>query len=436
MQDPTELGRLLSDLIADLQDLSVLWQLGVLAVCVGLGWLAGRYARSRRLAPPSGRLDQTARITVGSFNRIVSPLVALALVLLGRWSLRHYSSVHLLDLAVPLLFSFALVQIVVYLLRHAFAPSGMLRYWERTIAWGIWIGVALYITGWLADLRAVLDSLRFSIGKTQISMLAVLSGLLSVAVTVVLALWVGRIVEARLQGAQGLDASVRAVLSKLTRTVLVILAVLIALPLVGIDLTVLSVFGGALGVGIGFGLQKIAANYISGFIILLDRSISPGDLITIDNKYGSVSRLTSRYIVVRGLDGTEAIIPNETVVSSTVVNHSYSDKVARIDLPIQVGYRTDLDLALRLLQQTAEGNPRVLASPSPTAFLKDFGDSGVNLELYVWIDDPESGRANLKSDLYLAIWKAFQLHAIEIPYPQREVRIIAPAEPPAFRPLP
>src|SRR5512143_965355 len=129
MQDPTELGRLLSDLIADLQDLSVLWQLGVLAVCVGLGWLAGRYARSRRLAPPSGRLDQTARITVGSFNRIVSPLVALALVLLGRWSLRHYSSVHLLDLAVPLLFSFALVQIVVYLLRHAFAPSGMLRYW-------------------------------------------------------------------------------------------------------------------------------------------------------------------------------------------------------------------------------------------------------------------------------------------------------------------
>jgi len=215
------------------------------------------------------------------------------------------------------------------------------------------------------------------------------------------------------------------VFSKLAKSVLVIVAVLIALPLVGIDLIVLSVFGGALGVGIGLGLQKIAANYMSGFIILLDHSISLGALVTIDNRYGEVTKLTARYIVVKGLDGTEALIPNESVVSSTVINHSYSDRRARVDVPIQVSYQSDVELALRLMMDAANGHARVIQDPQPVALLKEFADSGINLELFVWIDDPEKGKGNLRSELNLEIWRAFQANRIEIPFPQREVRIVS-----------
>jgi small-conductance mechanosensitive channel len=424
MQEQSEIRNLVVELAADLQDARILWQLGALAACLILAWLVTRLARRRWATAGPADPDQTLRITMGGVNRLIFPLTALALVMLARWILKRHQPVHLLEVANALLFSFALVQIVVYLLRHAFAPSGVLRYWERTVAWLIWIGLALHITGLLGELRILLDGLRIGIGKQDVSVLEILTGLLSVAVTVVVALWAGSLIEGRLQAARELDPSLRAVVAKLTRTVLVVLAVLIALPLVGIDLTVLSVFGGAVGVGIGFGLQKIAANYISGFIILLDRSISPGALITIDNRYGAVTRLTGRYIVLRSLDGTEAIIPNETVVSSTVVNHSYSDNVVRVEIPVQISYQSDIEQALQLMQQAAWHHPRVVKKPEPVALVLAFADSGINLELYAWIADPEGGKGNLRSDIYRELWKLFKANGIEIPFPQREVRIL------------
>jgi small-conductance mechanosensitive channel len=429
MQEQAQIRNLLVALAADLQNASILWQIGALIGALLAAWLATRAARGRWTAVQPGDPDQTLRIAVGGVNRLIFPLSALVLVALARWLLQRHQTVHLLDVGVALLFSFALVQLAVYLLRHAFSPSGMLRYWERTIAWLIWIGLALYITGLLAEVHVLLDRMRISVGKQDVSVLEILTGLLSVAVTVVLALWVGRLIEARLQRARELDPSTRAVLSKLARTALVVLAVLIALPLVGIDLTVLSVFGGALGVGIGFGLQKIAANYLSGFIILLDRSISPGALVTIDNRYGAVTRLTARYIVLRSLDGTEAIIPNETVVSSTVINHSYSDNVVRVEVPIQISYRSDLELALDLMQKAAWHHPRVVKKPEPLALVVGFADSGIDLELYAWIADPENGKGNLRSELYLELWKVFKGRGIEIPFPQREVRILPGSAP-------
>ena len=192
----------------------------------------------------------------------------------------------------------------------------------------------------------------------------------------------------------------------------------------GIDLTVLSVFGGALGVGIGLGLQKIAANYISGFIILLDRSISPGALG--HHRQPLRPGDTTHCALHRGPQSgwTEAIIPNETVVSSTVINHTYSNQTVRVAVPIQVSYQSDVELALRLMRECAERHPRVLKEPAAVALLKQFGESGVDLELYVWIGDPENGTGNLRSDLYLDLWKAFRAHAIDIPFPQREVRIL------------
>ena len=214
------------------------------------------------------------------------------------------------------------------------------------------------------------------------------------------------------------------VFSRLATALLVLLAVLIVLPLVGIDLTVLSVFGGAIGVGLGFGLQKIASNYVSGFIILLDRSIRIGDLITVDNFYGEVKNITTRYVVVRALDGREAIIPNELLIATTVLNHSYSNRQIRLALNLQVAYRSDLQRATQLMEEVARKHQRVLADPPPKAFLLRFADSGVDLELGVWIGDPENGVLSIRSELLLEIWRAFQEAGIEIPYPQREVRIL------------
>jgi len=198
----------------------------------------------------------------------------------------------------------------------------------------------------------------------------------------------------------------------------------VVLPLIGVDLTVLSVFGGALGVGLGLGLQKIASNYVSGFIILLDRSIRLGDMITADGHYGEVTRITTRYVVVRALTGVEAIIPNDMLVTTTVQNHSYSDRSVRLMVKVQVAYDTDMAEALKVLEGVARGHPRVLKDPEPTAQVLILADSGVDLELGFWIKDPERGSQNVRSDVSLALLAEFRARGIEIPVPQREVRML------------
>ena len=245
-----------------------------------------------------------------------------------------------------------------------------------------------------------------------------------VIAVILVVLLAGRVLEARLMAAHGMDMTLRVMLTKLLRAVLVLFALLVALPAAGIDLTALSVFGGALGVGIGFGLQKIASNYISGFIILFDRSVKIGDLVTVDNRVGKVTIMTARYVVVRSLDGAEAIIPNETMITSTVINHSYSDRKMCVTIPVQIGYRSDLDTATQVLIEAARAHPRALQDPAPGVLVTAFADNGINLELGVWINDPEEGRARLRSDIYRVVWREFQAKGIEIPYPQRDVRLV------------
>jgi small-conductance mechanosensitive channel len=207
--------------------------------------------------------------------------------------------------------------------------------------------------------------------------------------------------------------------------------VLVTLPAVGIDITVLSVFGGALGVGLGFGLQKVASNYISGFIILLDRSIRIGDLVTVDNQYGEVSQINTRYTLLRALDGTETIVPNENFITQTVVNHSLSEPTVRVAVSVGVSYNTDLDHARELMLAAADEHARVVhddPEAPPRVFLKEFADSSIVLELAVWIRDPSEGQANLKSDLNWSIWRAFKAAGVEIPFPQRVIHM-PPAQP-------
>jgi small-conductance mechanosensitive channel len=405
----------------DLQDPSVLWQIGTIALCLLLAWAADRaVARRAPSAPGSRRVE----VGLGGVRRVVFPLVALLLILVARPILQRYVNVALLDLAVPLLGSLAAIRGAVYVLRVAFGTSSLIAAFERAIATAVWGLFALYILGLLPEVIETLQAITLPIGKARVSLWDLGWGILGIAVTILAALWLGGLIEARLMRAATIHANVRVALARIAKTLLVFLAVVIALPLAGLDLTLLSVFGGAFGVGLGFGLQKIASNYVSGFIVLLDRSIRLGDVITADNFYGVVKEMTTRYTVVKALDGREAIIPNETLITSTVLNHSYTDKRVRIPMQVQVGYATDVEQVLRLCEEVARAHPRVLRDPAPAAALAGFGDSGLNLELGFWIRDPEEGTLGVRSDIALALLKAFRERGIEIPFPQREVRIL------------
>jgi len=410
----------LSEFISNLEQTAIILQLSVLVVSLFLSWGINRLIL-QRLNKSKG----ISKIGYGSLARILFPLIALLLVIPGRTILKTKYSIHFLNIVVPLLFALILIRIFVYALRQVFTSRNWLHTSERFFAMSIWTGFALYLTGFLPDILEALNYFSVSIGNQRISLLNILSGFVSIFVTLLAAMWLGRILEHRVMAAENLNINSRVILAKLIRALLIIVGVLVALSLAGIDITILSVFGGALGIGIGFGLQKIASNYVSGFIILLDRSIHPGDVLTVDGRFGKVSQLTARYMVLKSNDGTEAIIPNETLVSSTVINHSYSNRQIRIKIPLQISYQSDLKIAMKIMKQAAIKQPRVLDDPETNVYLKSFGENGIDLEMGIWISDPEEGQIGLCSDINLEIWYEFQKAGIEIPYPQRDIRIIS-----------
>ena len=374
--------------------------------------------------PGAGRAWELGR---GGLKRIAFPVLALLLVLLARVVAQEWISVGLFALAIPLLASLAVIRVVFYVLRVSLVGATWLAPFERVFALLVWAIVALHILGLLPDLIAVVESVSFTAGKQKLSLWHLLQGLVAVLATVLAALWLASAVEARLDRATGLDDNLRQVFARLTKALLIVLAVLIVLPMVGIDVTTLSVFGGALGVGLGFGLQKIASNYVSGFIILLDDSIRIGNTISVGADRGEVTRITTRYTVLKNVSGVEALVPNELLVSSVVQNESYSNPQMRLGLPVQVSYDSDLERAMAIMVAAAQAQQRVLADPPPAVFLKEFADSGINLELGVWIADSGKGTGQLRSDINLAIWHEFKQAGISIPFPQREVRILKEA---------
>ena len=418
-----QIGVLLTGVWADLQQPAILWQAGVLALCLLVAWWLGRLLQWR--APENSA--EAFKRGAAAYRRVVFPLLAMLLLVAGRAALGHWHSTSLLKVAIPLFGALAVIRIAVYLLRLAFARASWLDGFERSIATVVWAALALHLTGLLPDIVAWLSEVELSMGKHRLSLWTLLSTVFWAGLTLLVALWAGAALEARLMRAESLHSSLRVVAARLAKAVLVVVAVLAVLPLMGVDVTVLSVFGGALGVGLGFGMQKIASNYMSGFIILLDRSIRLGDMITVDNQYGEVTRITTRYAVVRSLTGVEAIIPNDTLVTTTVLNHSYSDRRVRLAVRVLVSYRTDMNEAFGLLLAAAAAQPRVLKDPEPTAQVMQMADNGVDLELGFWIDDPERGNQNVRSDISVAVLAAFRAKGIEIPYPQREVRLTAAA---------
>lgn len=412
------------------------WALVVIVVAVAGGWLVSGLVRRRveaRLAAAtmrSGAAIDALRFSIDGFRRLAFPVTALLLLAAGEAVLRfsrvltRTADARLLRLALTLLAAMALIRLLVYVLRRVFSNLSFIAASERVIALAIWLVVALHVTGALGDVVEWLDATKIPIGASKVSLWVVAMGALSVLVTLLAALWIGSALEARLMRAQQLEPNLCVVASRALKALLLLVAVLLGLSMVGIDLTVLSVFGGALGVGLGLGLQRIASNYVSGFIILLDKSLRIGDLITVDKYTGTVTQINTRYTVIRALDGTEAIVPNEKLVAEPVTNQSYSDRKVLIRSNVQVSYATDVDRALALLQQAARVSPRVLDDPAPGAALVDFGADGLNLALTFWIGDPENGRLNVTSEVNREILRLFRENGIEIPFPQRDVRVV------------
>jgi len=438
MAEPTLLQEVVNVVRTGLTEPKALWQLAIIGAGIAVGTVLSRYlqariqARAATLGEPSDLRTNVLRFSMSSARRLAFPLGAFVTILIGALALRaagvapSVGDVHLLHLAMTLFAAMAGIRLVVYILRRSLPNTTWLVTAERWIAGLVWVSIALYLTGVLGDVTQVLESVRIPIGRAPISLLDLLVGAVSVVVTVLGALWVGSLIETQLMGAQNLTANSRVVLVRFVKSLLMVLAVLIALASVGIDLTVLSVFGGALGVGLGLGLQRIASSYVSGFIILLDRSLSIGDRITVDKYHGQVTRINTRYTVIDLLNGTETILPNEMLVANPVVNHSLSTPQVKAVIKVTVGYAVDIDRALALLVECAAEQPKVLKQPAPGAAVTALGADGVELELGFWIPDVTAG--GLRSDVARAVLRRFAAEGIDIPFPQRDVRLVSVPE--------
>lgn len=416
MNEKSQALRLINDLLADVRDPGFIWQVVALVACIGSALLIARWWWSRH-EEGAGRLSDAGA-------RLAFPLVGMLLTGVALSTLGSFMRLNLLKLAMPLLGSLALVRGVVFVLRQAFPRATWLTAWERIIAVTVWGWLALYITDLAPFVIDAMESVQFHVGKQQVDLWTVLRGIATIFLTVVFALWIAGVIETRLMRIQTLDANLRIVGVRVAKAALTVVAILTSLALVGIDMTALSVFTGALGVGLGFGLQKIASNYVSGFIILLDRSIRIGNIVQVGSDSGEVTQITTRYTVLKHPGGSEFIVPNETLIGTTVQNQTYSNSRIRLATSVGVAYDSDLDQACSLMTEAARAHPRVMADPAPKAFLTQFADSAINLELGFWIEDPEEGKGNIVSDVNFAIWRAFKENGIMIPYPQREVRLI------------
>jgi small-conductance mechanosensitive channel len=422
---------LLNQLRLDWQHQEFYWQITAVVLILAFSWwLSFRLRQHERGSERAGQSALRA-FGGGSLKRIAFPLIALAFVLALRKAIKiaHLGHDSLLDLAVPLLVSWALIRILVYVLRCVFSNGGFLTSFERLITSAIWGGVVLNITDLDEYVIGIFEQVSFKIGRQTVNLWMLMHGAVTVCLTLLLALWIASLIENRLMAAAQMDANLREVLARLTKAILFVIALLCSLSMVGIDVTALSVFSGALAVGLGFGLQKIASNYVSGFIILLDRSIRLGNLVSVDDKTsGTVTQITTRYTVMRTLTGTEVIIPNEYLVSNIVRNLSFTDTRVYVSVSIQVAYSTEMEKAMQLMVEAARQQTRVLSDPAPKVFITEFAQSGILLELGFWLSDPEVGTSGVRTSISLAILKTFRENKIEIPFPQNEVRIIGGAE--------
>ena len=404
-----------------LQHVELWYQFAAIFTCVLIAMAINRLI-GRRLADSGGQ--GLKHVAMRSSHRILLPFSLAALLAISREIFNAYQlAAPLLQFFVPIALALGVIRLLVYMLRKAFLSSPLVKSAEPVLATLIWLLVVLHLAGWLSPLLELMDALAFNLGESRISLLSAVKLTLVIVLAFTLALWLAELLNQQLKKAKHVTPSMQVGFSKVSKVLLITIAFLVALNAVGINLSSLAVFGGALGVGLGFGLQRIASNFISGFILVLDRSIKPGDVISIGDSYGWVHELKARYVVVRNREGVDTLIPNENLITSEVTNWSYEDRNVRLKITVQISYDDDPEQAMELMLQCAHKSKRVLDLPEPTVMLKTFADSGIELELRVWIGDPEQGPDSVRSDINLAIWRAFKQHAITIPYPQRDLHI-------------
>jgi len=385
---------------------------GCLALAFALSWLIGRRHSAESV--------WFGRSTV---DGLLFPLLALVFTYSATMALRGATRIALLKIAIPVLISLAGIRFLARVFTVVFPKSGMARLIERLFSWLAWIAAVLWIVGLLPRVMKEMDAIYLGFGHSQISLLAIVQAVLSSGAVMVLVLWISAALERKVLTDAVTDLSLRKVATNAIRATLLVVGLLFALSAVGVDLTALSVLGGALGVGLGFGLQKLAANYVSGFVILFERSVRIGDTVRVDNLEGIVVDIKTRYTLIRSLSGVESVVPNEKLIAERIENLSLSDPRVLITIDVTVGYDSDVALVQRLLVEAAAGVPRVIAQPAPAAKLARLGADGLEFTLLFWIADPQAGQLGVRSDVNLRVLEALRQAGIDIPYPQRVVHV-------------
>jgi small-conductance mechanosensitive channel len=425
------------ELIAALIRPTALLELGLLVGCLGVAWAICALLRPKDAPPDPDGVD-TAHAAQGGiwfgrrgFDGALFPVLALALAVAARVLMREHIPVAVFKVAVPVLLSLALIRVSVRVLHAAFPSSAVVRALERTLSWGVWIAAVLWTTGLLPVLLTEMEGISWKIGGAPVSLRSLIEGGLSAVAVLLVMLWLSATIEQRLLRANSMHLSVRKIAANATRALLLLVGLLIALSAAGIPLGALGVMGGAVGVGIGLGLQRLAANYVSGFVILAERSLRIGDTVRVDGFEGRISDITTRYTLIRAANGRESIVPNEMLITQRVENFSYADPNVAITTLVQVAYGTDVPALTPKLQAAMVSVPRVLKTPAPAVQLTNFAADGLELTLVFWIGDLENGQGNVRSEVNLAVLDLLQAEGIEIPFPQRVVRGLPPAAGPA-----
>ena len=404
--------------IAALMRPGALMELAVLAGCVVLAWRLSWWIAKVFVGRDGTSIMFGRRIVDG----VLFPTLLLFLAFLMRKVLAHSMGLTVFNLAIPVLISLVCIRLAVKVLQAAFNETPLIRLLEHSISWLVWLALALWVSGLLPLVMEELDQISWMVGGARLSVRKIIEGSLTAGLVLIIALWVSAAIESRLlRSAKGGELSLRMAVSNAARALLLFVGLLLALSAVGIDLMALSVLGGAIGVGVGFGLQKLAANYVSGFVILAERSMRIGDSVMVDTFTGIITEIKARYTVIRSLTGRESIVPNEMLITSRVENLSLADTRLWQSTTVAVGYDSDVALVMRLLFEAAIKQERVLREPAPSVSLANFGMDGLEFTVGYWIADPENGSLNLKSAINLAILQSLRLHHVDIPYPQRVV---------------
>ncbi len=419
-ESAADLSRLLAQFWAWLQANLLSWagvvQLAALLAALCVSWLLWGLVRGRVRAWASRPVPAGLAALVLNAGRSVWPLLFVVCCGVVGAALDGLKRPHqLTDMAVSLTVAWVIIRLLTSLIES--------RFWARMVAAIVWSLAVLDAIGLLKPATAFLDSLAVTLGEARISLWGVLKAVVVLVVALEAAVLVVRFVESRATRSSEMSPTLRVLVVKGARFGLYALAGLIALSSMGVNLTSLAVVGGALGVGIGFGLQKIFSNLVSGVILLLDKSIKPGDIIEIGGNVGEIQTLSTRYALLRTLGGKEILVPNEDLISGQVINWTRTDRKLWVSVPVGVAYDADVPLAMRLMVEAARSVDRILKDPAPSAHLTDFGDNSVNLAVGFWIKDPENGLMGLKTDVNLAIWERFLANKIEIPFPQRDIHV-------------